>query len=87
MDGMAGRYEGPYGPILRYTVAIGLPLEGRTVRYRSRTSRGSHSAAAAAVEWLLVKEPRAVVGAVEIDRVEERYEAHLEDLVDYWDVA
>ncbi len=87
MEELDGRQEGPYGPIPRYTVAIGLPLEGRTVRYRSRTSQGAHSAAAAAVEWFHRKEPGAVIGSVEIEQVEERYHAELEDLVDYWDVA
>lgn len=87
MDDIAGRQEGPYGPIPRYTVAIGLPLEDRVVRYRSCTSRGPHSAAAAAVVWLHINEPTASIGFVEIEQVEERYDADLQDLVDYWDVA
>lgn len=87
MDDIAGRQEGPYGPIPRYTVAIGLPLENRVVRCRCCTSRGPHRAAAVAVLALLRSEPTAVIGHVGIETVEDRYNADLEDLVDYWDVA
>jgi len=81
------QYSGPYGPVIRYTVAIGLPLEARTARFASCTSQGPHRAAAAAVRWLLRLEPSAAVGTVEIELTEDDFESDSEDLLDYWDVA
>ncbi len=84
---MSPEYSSPFGPIVRYTVVIGLPREERAVRLMSCTSQGPHAAAATAVAVVRNQNPQGAIGRVEIEVVERDFEPNADDLVDYWDVA